>query len=273
MPAFGEITPQQLLRKIGTPDCPPIFDCRTPEDITLDPTLIPSTQIHSFSKETASEAAHDAGAAILYCQKGKKLSQGLAALWRNQGLKVEVLSGGHKAWLAQGLPTLSLDPIHTLGTTPTRWVTRQRPKIDRIACPWLIRRFIDPRAEFLFVPATDVALVAEKFDAQAFDMPEDQDLPDAWSHQGNNCTFDTLLQRFDLNFAPLQTMARVIRAADTNQNALAPEAAGLLALSVGLSRQYRDDAGQLAAGLGLYDMLFRWARDGQDEQHVWEGAK
>ena len=146
-----------------------------------------------------------------------------------------------------------------------RWVTRHRPKIDRIACPWLIRRFVDPAAQFLFVAPQEVALVAEKFDATPFDI---EGVP--WSHHGEACTFDTMLDEFRLDTAPLQTMANIVRAADTNTHDLAPQAAGLLAISVGLSCAHKDDTKQLEAGMIVYDALYRWARDGQTESHDWQ---
>ena len=126
----------------------------------------------------------------------------------------------------------------------TLWVTRHRPKIDRIACPWLIRRFVDPGARFLFVSPAEVAGVAERYSATPFDV---EDV--FWSHRGEKCTFDTMLDEFGLRTAALDKLATVVRAADTNAHDLAPEAAGLLALSVGLSRQYRDDHAQLNLSL------------------------
>jgi hypothetical protein len=196
---------------------------------------------------------------VVVCQKGKKLSHGTAALLRARGINAEVLAGGILAWLATDLPRIPVAQLH--GTQ--RWVTRHRPKIDRIACPWLIRRFIDPQAEIMFVPPADVALVAEKFDAVPFDVPDV-----TFTHRNGRCTFDIMLDHFSLDDKPLRHIANVIRAADTNDNSV-PEAAGLLALSVGFSRMYKDDQTQLAATLPLYDALYRWARDGQDETHDW----
>jgi hypothetical protein len=142
-------------------------------------------------------------------------------------------------------------------------VTRHRPKIARSACPWLIRRFVDPDARVLFVPPAEVALVAEKFDAIPFDVPDV-----AFTHTEGRCTFDAVLDHFNLRTPALDRLSRVIRAADTD-DASVPEAAGLLAMSVGLSRLFNDDQAQLEAALPLYDALYRWARDGQDETHDW----
>jgi len=147
-------------------------------------------------------------------------------------------------------------------------VTRQRPKIDRVACPWLIRRFIDPGARFLFVAPAEVGAVAKEFGATPFDV---EGVP--FSHRGDECTFDTMLAVFGLHTQALDRLALVVRGADTNRHDLAAQAAGLLALSVGLSRLYRDDLEQLYAALPVYDALYRWARDGFDEGHDWPAGR
>jgi hypothetical protein len=148
----------------------------------------------------------------------------------------------------------------------TLWVTRSRPKIDRIACPWLIRRFIDPNAVFLFVPTSEVQAVAERFDATPFDIEGDGVF---WSHRGELCTFDVMIQEFGLTTEPLQRLATIVRGADTALLDLAPEAPGLLAASLGLSRMFADDLAQLEAGMLLYDAFYRWCRDATDETHNW----
>jgi hypothetical protein len=143
-------------------------------------------------------------------------------------------------------------------------VTRSRPKVDRIACPWLIRRFVDRRAVFLFVAAAEVLAVADRFQATAFDIDGV-----FWSHRGELCTFDTMLAEFGLQSLALARFATILRGADTARLDLAPQAAGFLAASLGLSRMYRDDVAQLEAGLQLYDIFYRWCRDGIDETHDW----
>jgi hypothetical protein len=148
------------------------------------------------------------------------------------------------------------------------WVTRHRPKIDRIACPWAIRRFIDPAARFLFVAPSEVAAVADRFGAIPFDI-EGATI----SHRGDRCSFDAILDDFTLHSEALDRLALVVRAADTDRHDLAPQAAGLLALSVGLSRMFRDDQQQLEAGIALYDALYRWARDGHEEGHDWPSGR
>ena len=264
MPGPNQISPAQLARLIGTPDAPVILDLRLPEDTADDPRRIPTARAVAHSALDAVQHSLAGRRVVAVCQRGAKLSHGAAALLRTHGVVVEVLEGGAQAWAAQGLP---LTPIATLPATPL-WVTRHRPKIDRIACPWLIRRFVDPAARFLFVAPSEVQAVADRFAAIPFDI---EGVP--FSHRREGCTFDTMLAEWQLATPALDRLALVIRAADTDQHDLAPQAAGLLAVSVGLSRLYRDDLEQLEAGMLLYDALYRWARDGFDEGHDWPAAR
>ncbi|MGH1329279.1 MAG: chromate resistance protein ChrB domain-containing protein [Paracoccaceae bacterium] len=263
MPSFSEISVSQLARLMGTPDAPTLIDLRIDEDFALDPRMIPAA-IRLSHKNIADIARAAGPSAVIICQGGLKLSHGVAAQLRAQGIAAEALEGGFEAWGAAELPLVSANAIPALQSGSTLWVTRHRPKIDRIACPWLIRRFVDPGARFLFVPPRDVLGVADRFGATPFDVEGV-----AFSHKGDLCTFERMLQTFALNTAPLFEMAKVIRGADTNRHDLAPQAAGLLALSVGLSRMYRDDMEQLDAGMLIYDALYRWARDGLNEGHDW----
>lgn len=265
MPSPTEITVPQLSRLIGTPNVPVLVDICIDEDFNDDPRLIPGAFRFPF-QEIASLAPTIAGQrAVVICHKGQKLSQGAAAILRNHGIAAETLEGGKVAWRDAG------EPMVPLATLPKRnreertvWVTRHRPKIDRIACPWLIRRFVDPRAHFLFVSPAEVLHVADRFEATPFDIEGV-----FWSHRGERCSFDVMIEEFALVTQPLQRLALIVRGADTNRHDLAPEAAGLLAASLGLSRMYRDDLEQLEAGMLLYDSFYRWARDAVDEGHDW----
>jgi rhodanese-related sulfurtransferase len=261
MPGPNQITPAQLARLIGTPDCPVLIDVRIPENVAEDPRLVPGSSLHAHSDLPALPAGTRA---VVICKRGKKLSEGAAAMLRTQGVHAEVLEGGTLAWVDAGLPVIPLN----LTSQTALWVTRHRPKVDRIACPWLIRRFINRDAKFLFVAPIDVADVAENFAATPFDIEGV-----FWSHRGDTCTFDTLIAEFGLSTPALDRLALVVRAADTDRHDLAPQAAGLLALSVGLSRQYRDDLAQLEAGMALYDALYMWARDGFTEGHDWPAGR
>lgn len=147
---------------------------------------------------------------------------------------------------------------------PTRWVTRERPKIDRIACPWLIRRFIDPGAEFLYVPTDEVFTVAAASGAVAYDIPGAP-----FSHEGDRCSFDAFIEQFDLDDRGLKLLQPIVRGADTDRHDLAPEAAGLHALSLGLSATHADDHEMLAQGMIVYDALYAWATRAKGERHAW----
>ncbi len=265
MASYNEISISTLARLVGTPDCPVLLDVRIDEDFNDDPKLIPGAYRHPFTKVLDLVGALKGKSVIVYCQKGLKISQGAAAILRNGGVHAEVLEGGQFAWRDAELPMVAaekLPPLDTFGRTV--WVTRHRPKIDRIACPWLIRRFVDPKAQILFVAASQVNNVAERFDATPFDIEGV-----FWTHRGETCTFDTMIEEFGIGNDALEKLALIVRGADTNNHDLAPEAAGLLAASLGLSRMYRDDLEQLEAGMMLYDAFYRWARDARDEGHDW----
>ena len=187
---------------------------------------------------------------------------------RQEGIAAEALEGGMAGWAAAGLPTVPTEVLPPRdGEGRTIWVTPARPKVDRIACPWLIRRFVDPGALFLFVPPSDVAGVAERFGAAPFDIESEGVF---WSHRGELCTFDTMVAEFGLgDMQALQRLAIIVRGADTARPDLAPQAAGLLAVSLGLSRMFADDLAQLDAGMLVDDALHRWCRDAVDETHDW----
>jgi rhodanese-related sulfurtransferase len=265
MPTPDTITIGQLSRLVGTPDAPIVLDIRTEEDFAADPRQLPASVRRDW--RTASTWAGDfAGRNVaVICQRGLKLSQGVAAWLRNAGARAESLEGGFEAWAAS--PGLLVSPTQVpprdIGGR-TVWVTRGRPKIDRVACPWLIRRFIDPTAVFLFVTPPEVPAVADRFGATPFDIEGI-----FWSHRGERCTFDVMIEEFGLRSDALDRLALIIRGADTARLDIAPQSAGLLAASLGLSRMYRDDLAQLDASMGLYDAFYRWCRDAVGETHNW----
>jgi hypothetical protein len=222
---------------------------------------------HSDPSEWAGEFA--GRSAIVICQRGAKLSQGVAAWLRHAGVPADGLEDGYEGWHKAGLalvPAAKMPPLDKHGRTV--WVTRARPKVDRIACPWLIRRFVDPRAVFLFVAPSEVDAVAERFSATPFDVEGV-----FWSHRGERCTFDIMVEEFGLASEPMLRLAIIVRGADTGRFDLAPQAAGLLAVSLGLSRMYSDDLAQLEAGLTLYDAFYRWCRDATEETHSLHSKK
>lgn len=145
-----------------------------------------------------------------------------------------------------------------------QWVTRERPKIDRIACPWLIARFIDATPEFLYVPTAQVFAVAEATGAVPYDIPGAE-----LSHEGEFCSFDAFLKRYALDDPALSQLAAIVRGADTSRLDLTPQSAGLYAISLGLSRVFENDHDMLQHGLVIYDALYAWCKHGQGEAHRW----
>jgi len=145
-----------------------------------------------------------------------------------------------------------------------KWITRERPKIDRIACPWLIARFIDDKPEFLYVPAQDVKAESQRTGAIPYDVPGVE-----LTHVGEQCSFDAFLVRYGLDDPALRQLAEIVRGADTSRLELTPQSAGLYALSLGLSRNFGDDHEMLKHGMVMYDALYAWCRDCQTETHNW----
>ena len=266
MSATNSINPDKLFRLIGTPNCPTIIDVRPDTGDELLP---------ASSRHRAEEVRDWAGAlvgkkVVVSCVHGQERSAGAAAILRSEGIDAEIMEGGFAAWRDAGLPVIDATKLperDALGRTV--WVTRARPKVDRIACPWLIRRFVDPSAIFLFVAPSEVAGVAERFNAIPFDVDGG-----FWSHRGDKCSFDTMVEEFGLgSIDALARLAVIVRGADTASPELAPQAAGLLAASLGLSRIYSDDHEQLEAGMLIYDAFYRWCRDAVDETHDWVSHK
>ena len=150
-----------------------------------------------------------------------------------------------------------------------KWITRERPKIDRIACPWLIKNFVDKEAEFIFVPRDEVFAKAKELRAIPYDIPGAE-----YTHEGDFCTFDYIVKKHQLTDPVIQQIATIVRAADTNSFHLAPQAAGLWAISAGLSVNHKDDDhAMLAIGMKIYDALYSWSKYGQDETHTWQSKK
>jgi rhodanese-related sulfurtransferase len=266
MPALNTISADKLARLIGTSKSPALLDVRPERQRQAQPDFIPAALRRDPDRVSSWAADLRGQNVVVVCQDGGAVSQGVAAWLRHEGVAdTETLEGGQDAWMRIGHPLVTfanVPPRDEAGRTV--WVTKSRPKVDRIACPWLIRRFVDPTAIFLFVSPADVAAVAERFAGTAFDMEGAR-----WSHNGDLCTFDMMVDAFNLDIAALRRLAINVRAADTDRLDLAPQAAGLLAISLGLSRQYTNDLEQLEAGLTIYDAFYRWCRDATDETHTW----
>lgn len=210
--------------------------------------------------ETVSRWVRDlpaAGAVVVYCAHGGDVSQGVAKALKDAGVKTRYLEGGIEGW-KQNHGALDRKP----SGASTRWVTRARPKIDRIACPWLIARFIDADAEFLYVPAHEVVDTAKQAEAIPYDVPGV-----AMSHVGELCSFDAFLKKYHLTDPALRQLAGIVRGADTSRLDLTPQSAGLYALSLGLSANFADDHEMLAHGKVMYDALYSWCKACQAETH------
>jgi rhodanese-related sulfurtransferase len=214
--------------------------------------------VASWAKELPS-----ASSVVVYCVHGHEVSKGVAEALRASGISARYLADG----IEEGWKQAGGGLVQKARNASTRWVTRECPKIDRIACPWLIARFIDPAAEFLYVPTPNVLSAAKEKEAIPYDIPDV-----AFSHDADLCSFDAFLKAYHLTDPALDRLALIVRGADTACLELAPQAAGLLAVSLGLSRNFADDHEMLRHGMVMYDALYAWCKDGQDETHTWNPA-
>jgi rhodanese-related sulfurtransferase len=254
----GAINPEQLQQRLGAFPPPTVVDVRRQPAFDADSQIIP--RAIRREPESVADWMHDLEPwrpVIVYCVHGHEVSQNAAMALRAAGLDANILDGGLEGWRERGGTTATF-------TRPTRWVTRARPKIDRIACPWLIRRFIDPSAEFFYVPNEDVRAFAAKNDATAYDIPDV-----TYTHVGAQCSFDAFIRIHKLAHPALDALATIVRGADTSQPQLAAQAPGLLAVSLGLSAMFSDDHAMLKWGMLVYDSLYAWCREAQGETHGW----
>nr|WP_222622897.1 chromate resistance protein ChrB domain-containing protein [Ramlibacter cellulosilyticus] len=274
------ISPAELNALIGRADRPWLLDVRKPEHFDGSDRVVAGA-VHCAPAEVAALARElPPRDAVVYCVYGHHVCQDAVRTLRAAGWNARWLEGGLEGgepgedrlvdlarW--RETPPLRMRKRPDLGVTgerPSRWVTRARPKIDRIACPWLVLRFIDPRAQFFYVPAGEVLDQARRLEAVAYDI-EGAPITHAWE----KCSFDALMEAFDLREPALQALATIVRGADTARLGLAPQCAGLLAVSLGLSRLHADDHAMLAAALPVYDALYAWCRGAQGETHTWKG--
>ena len=255
----------QELQSVITSSRPPlVIDVRRPPAFRSAPDMIAGAlrrdpaAVASWAKELPRSSS-----VVAYCVHGHEVSQGAAKVLKEIGISARYLEGGlEEGWKAAGGKLMSKPK-----EASTRWVTRERPKIDRIACPWLIARFVDPEAEFLYVPPKEVLSAAKERQAIPYDIPDV-----AFSHDGELCSFDAFLKTYRLRDPALDQLAVIVRGADTARLDLAPQAAGLAAVSLGLSRNYKDDHEMLKHGMVMYDALYAWCKEGRDEVHTWNPA-
>ena len=245
------VSPSELYAVLGTASAPVLLDVRRDEAFSKDNGLIIGAfhrspeEVEPWSRYLAPDHP-----VVAYCVHGHEVSQDVAARLHWAGIKASYLDGGIAGWRAAGLPTRK-----KLGGVENKWVTRERPKIDRIACPWLITRFINPLAEFLYVPVTEVVAVAKAEGATPYDIKDTE-----FGHVGDRCSFDAIIKIFEIKDPALDHLAMIVRGADTSRPELAPQCEGLLAISHGLSANHPDDHEMLKHGMVIYDALYTWCR-------------
>jgi rhodanese-related sulfurtransferase len=256
----SSISRSELYAKIGTPSAPIVVDVRPDADVEASDRLVVSASLQSPDRVElwARELPRDR-LIVLYCVDGREVSQTAAATLRALGLNAVYLERGFEDWVRIGLPTR-----RNVGAVSGKWVTRERPKIDRIACPWLISRFIDPSAQFLYVPTALVIATASQLNATPYDIEGVE-----FAHEGERCSFDTIIRIYDIRDKPLHQLASIVRGADTSRHDLAPQCGGLFAISLGLSANFANDHEMLAQGMVMYDALYTWCRSLQHETHNW----
>ena len=258
------ISAQDLYRSIGTAVAPVVIDVRGSAAFAADNRMIVGTirrnpeELQDWSRDLPPGRA-----VVVYCVHGHEASQGAASALKTAGVDAGYLEHGIAGWAEHGLPMRS-----KRDQEPRSWVTRERPKIDRIACPWLIRRFIDPEAEFLFAPTERVFAVAAETGATPYDIPG----AEPFSHDGELCSFDAFLKVYRIENPALDALALIVRGADTARLELTPQSPGLLAVSLGLSAIYADDHAMLEHGMTVYDALYAWCRDCHGQGHDWNPA-
>ena len=255
----ASISAAELQASFRSGSSPLVIDVRKSERFRASPYVIKGAlRRDPLAVEQWKRTLPQAASVVVYCVHGHEVSQGVA-----KALGARYLEGGIEQWKEDD-GEIAPKPADA----STRWVTRERPKIDRIACPWLVRRFVDPEAEFLYVPTPEVKKIAAEKQAVAYDIPDVE-----FSHEGERCSFDAFLKYYRLRDPALDELALIVRGADTNHLELAPQAPGLAAISLGLSRNYKNDHEMLEHGMVMYDALYAWCKEGKDEVHTWNPAQ
>jgi len=269
-PAYS-CSPAELAAQLRSSDAPLVIDVRKNDAFAASTYMLPGAlRRDPMQVESWTATLPIASSVLLYCVHGHEVSQNAMTALRQRGIDAHFLQGGIEAWREQSLPLAA-----KAAGSGTRWVTREHPKIDRIACPWLVRRFIDADAQFLYVPTAQVRTVAQAQNATPYDV--NAEVADTlFAHEGGQCSFDAFIKMYRLGRdTALAKLADIVRAADTNRLELAPQAAGLLAVSLGMSRTRPEDHAMLELMMPVYDALYAWCCDavgGGDEQHNWRLA-
>lgn len=259
----SSITSSELYGQLGTETAPFVIDVRRDATFADADRLIASAfhQSPDRVESWANDFARDRPLTV-YCVRGHEVSRNVATVLRARGFNATYLEGGIEGWVENGLPTR-----RNLGSQLSKWITRERPKIDRIACPWLIRRFINARSQFLYVPTAKVVTAASALNATPYDVDGVE-----FTHEGDRCSFDTILRIYDIRDPAVDRLATIVRGADTSRHDLAPQCGGLFAISLGLSANFSNDHEMLAHGMVIYDALFAWCRSLQAERHNWPSS-
>jgi rhodanese-related sulfurtransferase len=245
------VSPHDLCARLGTASAPILIDVRRQDAFSADDELIvgafhrPPDDVERWAKDLPPGRA-----VVAYCIHGHEVSQGVTTALRAAGIRAAYLDGGIAGWQEKGLATR-----RKVGGSSEKWVTREHPKIDRIACPWLISRFINPHAEFIYVPPGDVLNVANDTGAIPYDIKGVE-----FGHVGERCSFDAIIRIYDIKDPALDHLSMIVRGADTSRPDLTPQCEGLLAISYGLSANYPDDHEMLKHGMVIYDALYAWCR-------------
>lgn len=257
----ASISSAELRARLDSSTPPIVIDVRKPPSFRSASDMISGAlRRDPAAVEQWARSLPQASTAVVYCVHGHEVSQNAARALCAAGIPTKFLEGGiEEGWRTSGG---ALDPKAV--DSSTRWVTRERPKIDRIACPWVISRFVDKDAEFLYVPAKEVLGAARERDAVPYDVADVH-----FTHDGELCSFDAFLKHYRLNDPALKRLALIVRGADTAKLELAPQAPGLAAVSLGLSRIFPDDLEMLKHGMVVYDALYAWCKEGQAEVHTW----
>ncbi|MEA2933824.1 MAG: hypothetical protein QOD74_470 [Variibacter sp.] len=245
------ISPTDLYARIGTGLAPVLLDVRRGEAFDADDTLIIGAFHRDPEKVELWQKELPPGRPVaVYCVHGHEVSQGVTAALGSTGFQVAYLEGGIADWKERNLPTR-----RKRGAAENKWVTREHPKIDRIACPWLVSRFINPNAEFIYVPPSDVSKVAAEVGGTPYDIKGTE-----FGHVGDRCSFDAIVRIYGIKDEALDHLATIVRGADTSRPDLTPQCEGLLAISYGLSLSFPDDHEMLKHGMIVYDALYTWCR-------------
>jgi rhodanese-related sulfurtransferase len=257
------ISAEALYAKLALPDSPAIIDVRDEPERARESRFIPGS-LRAVRDDLARCArALARGRPVVICSMDGRADEDALAALVALGHPAFALEGGLEGWLRAGFAAVRSRPdLRAPGGS--RWITRERPKIDRLACPWLVRRFIDPDAAFFYTPPHQVRAEAQALQAEPYDIADV-----AFSHRGPRCSFDAFLDEFELHDPVVDRLADIVRAADTGELAQSREAPGLLAISLGLSANVADDIVLLEQAMPVYDALYAWCKKASSETHSW----